>query len=216
MKTNINILLLLGILLLPGLSFAEPVSLKDSSEMKSAIKYSLQKYKLSSDLIYDLMKHESNHTPNVISIFGYPHDKHVKNNIKDACSFFKKHLLEKNISCKKNWIHLFPETYNELAAIEYYFKKEDSLNYDVGLMQINKANIKSLNLSLSSLLIDYKLNIDTGIKILGQCYRAMNNNTKKAVECYNKGTNENKFGKYNYYAAVVNIKRNRLELLDNN
>lgn len=87
---------------------------------------------------------------------------------------------------------------------KYFVKKYPYAikTYDLGLMQINISNIKGNEEEEKKYLFDIKKNSMYAANILQQCFGKFKN-VKYAVECYNKGTNRNKFGNFEYFNKVV-------------
>lgn len=87
---------------------------------------------------------------------------------------------------------------------KYFVKKYPSAvkTYDLGLMQINISNIKGGEETEKMYLFNTKINSLYGAAILQQCFGKFKN-VKYAIECYNKGTDKNKFGKFEYFNRVV-------------
>lgn len=134
-------------------------------------------------------------------------------------SKLKKFFIANNINFvqgKGDNHRLFSLTVNDMSTAKIYFHKFKYFlrkypnavkTYDLGIMQINISNIKHED-DEYKYLFNTKENIKYGAIILEQCYRSFKN-VKYAVECYNKGTNEKKFGSFEYFAKV---RKNYLEL----
>lgn len=97
---------------------------------------------------------------------------------------------------------------NKEKAEEYFYKFKWFVNkypyavktYDLGLMQINKSNIKD-ETKEKLYLLNTKVNSLYAAVLLQDCYNKFKN-VKFAIECYNKGTNYNKFGSFEYFKKV--------------
>lgn len=107
--------------------------------------------------------------------------------------------------------NLFSLTINDKEKAEevfykfkYFIKKYPYAvkTYDLGLMQINISNIKGNEEEEKKYLFDIKANSMYAANILQQCFGKFKN-VKFAIECYNKGTNKNKFGNFEYFSRVV-------------
>lgn len=86
---------------------------------------------------------------------------------------------------------------------KYFVKKYPNAikTYDLGLMQINISNIKGGEEKEKMYLLNTKINSLFGAVLLQDCYNKFKD-VKYAIECYNKGTNSNKFGSFEYYKKV--------------
>lgn len=91
---------------------------------------------------------------------------------------------------------------NVYHKFKYFLQNNPSAikTYDLGLMQINEANMKDANEKLFYL--DTKLNAIYAGFILQDCFNHFNKNVKFAIECYNKGTNSRNFGNFEYFQKV--------------
>lgn len=149
-------------------------------------------YNIDYKISYTIAKIESGFNPYAIGVLT---DKHrgkkilkaiVKKNVRFTFDSFKDKL---HISIK-------PNSYKEALDILKNLKELKIKNYDLGLMQINRQNIKSFA-EEKALLKSPKYNINKGIKILRDCYDKTGRNPIKALECYNKGFDFKKY-KYDY------------------
>lgn len=91
---------------------------------------------------------------------------------------------------------------NVYHKFKYFLQNNPSAikTYDLGLMQINEANMKEENEKMFYL--DTKLNTIYAGFILQDCFNHFNKNVKFAIECYNKGTNSKNFGNFEYFQKV--------------
>lgn len=99
-------------------------------------------------------------------------------------------------------IHDKDTAINVYHKFKYFLQSDPSAikTYDLGLMQINEANMKDGNEKMFYL--DTKLNTIYAGFILQDCFNHFNKNVKFAIECYNKGTNSKNFGNFEYFQRV--------------
>ena len=123
----------------------------------------------------------------------------------DALNIFFKN---NQIKFKQRTTHFSLFINDKDTAIDVYHKFKYFIHhnptaiktYDLGLMQINEANMKEENEKMFYL--DTKLNAIYAGFILQDCFNYFNKNVKFAIECYNKGTNSKKFGNFEYFQKV--------------
>ncbi|MDV7561164.1 lytic transglycosylase domain-containing protein [Acinetobacter baumannii] len=95
-----------------------------------------------------------------------------------------------------------PKTYNEAVSIAKKLIAQGK-NIDMGLGQINSANLRRLNLSVEQVL-DPCINLGAMQKILNECRsRASGNDLYQAFSCYNTGNHSSGF-RNGYVAKVSN------------
>lgn len=105
-------------------------------------------------------------------------------------------LTEYGLKHKKSekYISVFPDSQTQAEFLYEFIKKYEKklgiLDYDLGIMQINKKTINRLNLSEKKVYLNIYQNMDTGTKVMRQCYDILKNKTsiKNILECYNRGT----------------------------
>ena len=109
------------------------------------------------------------------------------------------------INCKSSFgahrATIYPKS-NEQAKLLLLSLNRLHLDYDVGLMQINKYNIEKRHLQPIRLLSDVFYNIDIGARIYKECSNRFSN-IEDSFECYNKGYDRRKFN-YRYSDAIIN------------
>jgi hypothetical protein len=150
-------------------------------------------FNISPNVLMGIIKTESNCNEYAINV-------NSKYKFKKNVYFTFKYYLPKNVKIKMNgkYIAIYPNTKRE-AILAYkilkFLEKKHLINtYDLGLMQINKINLKNKN--ELEYLLNYKQNIKLGANILYQCFLKFKNTDKgniKTFECYNKGYNNEKF-----------------------
>jgi len=144
--------------------------------------------KISPFILYAIAKTETNIHKYAIGIKSY-YSKSISN-------IFRKYGLQVNLDENHHFLDVLPK--NKYQAILAYkiLKKLNKyiITYDLGLMQINKYNLKHKN--ELSYLLNYKKNIKLASHILYKCFLHFRNSYKgyiKIIECYNKGFNNEKF-----------------------
>ncbi|MBZ8002377.1 transglycosylase SLT domain-containing protein [Campylobacter canadensis] len=110
-----------------------------------------------------------------------------------------------------DFISILPE--NKKSAEKIYnlifpnIKNLKIVDYDLGLMQLNRKTIQNYKISTYKALFDFKQNMLIGADILRGCFVTFNHNStiENVVECYNKGTNINILNKSNkkYYEKII-------------
>lgn len=164
------------------------------------IDYAAKRADIEPKLLRAISKTESNFNKFAIGIVLYKNKLEIfkntfleKNKVKYMDS---KRFVSLNIKSKK-------EAYFTLKNLQEYMYSNKNIvkTYDLGLMQININNIKNKEKEFKYYL-NTKLNTLFGALVLKQCYNYFNKNVKYAIECYNKGTNKNKFKKFSYYKKV--------------
>ena len=109
-------------------------------------------------------------------------------------------IIDCKYSFKRGRAIIYPNSNKEAKLLFLSLNRLD-LDYDVGLMQINKYNIKKRHLEPIRLLSDVFYNIDAGAKIYGECANYFKD-IEDSFECYNKGYNRRRFN-YKYSNAVI-------------
>lgn len=152
------------------------------------------KYNIDPKVIAAVAYYESRLYPNIVSILT---KSRYKKNI------VEKYLKKHNYKYKKHKrrVVVYVSKSNYPTKLFNYLNRL-KLGYDVGLMQINSFNIKSMKLNPVALLYNVPYNIEIGAKILRKCFDQFSNNIPNAFECYNKGYNTNKYT-YKYYTSVI-------------
>jgi len=92
----------------------------------------------------------------------------------------------------KYHISIYPKTKYQVK-VALYIINALKINFDAGLMQINRYNIKHMHLHLYRLFFDKSYNIFTGAYILNKCIDKFSPNVPNIFECYNIGYNVRKF-----------------------
>jgi soluble lytic murein transglycosylase-like protein len=156
--------------------------------------------KISPDILFAIMKTESNFHQNLILINTYAQYTFL------ISKFLKKH----GIVFKKHFVYIaiYPSKENLkniFDFVEYLKKNRFIKTYDIGLMQINYSNTRSKK-ERWRLLSDFKYNIEIGSKILYSCFQKFKyfkNSPKYLIECYNKGFNYEKYD-FSYFNRFIN------------
>lgn len=112
-------------------------------------------------------------------------------------------LQENKIAFKHSdpYISVSPKTKNE--AITLYDslitknKDADILDYDLGVMQVNRMNFKYYKVDERDYFLNYHKNIFLGTDVLRKCFDRFQT-AKDTIECYNRGTDDSRFRKNNY------------------
>lgn len=123
------------------------------------------------------------------------------------------HLKHKEVKYKRRGSHLgiYPDNLDTAFYILQFISKVGVRNYDIGLMQINSANIRKWKLNKMRLLSDRRYSLKIGQTVLKTCFDIFPYDVELAIECYNKGTNKKKLqrlkrnGKLNYYRMIASL-----------
>lgn len=148
-------------------------------------------------VLYIIAKIESGFNPLIISFTSFKDHNYP--------------FLKKNIKVYKNkyLISFIGDEVNLKFALRDLISK--GYRVDAGLMQINSINFSTDEIDN---IFDIKYNIDKSLIVLKKCINSVQN-TKKAIECYNKGNKRSivnfdyyKKFKNNYISAFVNYRKN--------
>lgn len=149
-----------------------------------------KKYNISKNVLYSIAKVESNLKP--LAIGTMPRNKtEGKRLIKYLNMIDCKHKVGEKDYTR---VSIFPKD-KEQAKLAYMIIDKFRINYDLGLVQINRWNVEKRNLDVYKLLFDEKYNVMVGAKILSECIGYNNGNVHDSLECYNKGTNKKKYNR---------------------
>lgn len=148
------------------------------------------KYNIDSKVLYTLAKIESNFNPFIISF--------TTTNPKDYNFLNLKKTIAK-YNGKKYIVTFSSKDRKGLDDLKFALRELIKLNIkvDVGLMQINSVNFKDDEIDN---IFKPRFNIQKSIAILKYCIYSKRQ-TKKAIECYNKGNR--KVRNYDYYARFL-------------
>lgn len=160
--------------------------------------------KISPFILYSVAKTETNVNKYAIGIKSY-YSKSIGN-------IFRKYGIKVKVNENKHFLSVLPKNKFQAKLAYKILKKLNRyiVTYDLGLMQINKYNLRNKN--ELSYLLNYKKNIKLASHILYKCFLRFKNSYKgyaKIFECYNKGFNDEKFTYsyfnrfYNNYLAVI-------------
>lgn len=152
------------------------------------------RYGIDKALLVSVAKHESGFEPFVVGIA-------LKNKQQKA---FIESCIEV-IGCKakvsSNRAVVYPNSKKEIQLLILALEKT-SIDYDVGLMQINQWNIKKRGLIIEELFYNTEYNVEIGAKILSECTLMFPKSLHNSLECYNKGTDSSKFNR-SYSSRVL-------------
>ena len=145
----------------------------DKLKIANAIKNASKEHNVDKRLLYTIAKIESNFTPNIIA-FVSPKKFHIFSKNFD--------VSVKNIPYDKKYL---VQIRAERKCLEIIARKliENGFSIDMGIMQINSANVSQSELPY---IFDIDFNIKKSIDILNFCANKKNH-IKKSIECYNKG-----------------------------
>ena len=170
------------------------LSLSLSLEAGTIFDYASKRHNVNKRILASIAYQESDFNMKVV---GVTLDKKRNSEILKKCLSV--------IDCKSTFsthrATIYPKN-NEQARLLLLSLDRLHLDYDVGLMQINKYNIKKRHLQPIRLLSDIFYNIDIGAKIYKECANHFNN-IEDSFECYNKGYDRRKFN-YRYSDAIIN------------
>jgi len=154
------------------------------------------RYNIDPKVIAAVAYYESGLYPNVVSILTKT--KYKKNIV---VKFLKRHGYKFKPHKRRVVVYVSKNNY---PAQMFNFLNKLRIGYDVGLMQINSFNIKSMKLNPVALLYNVPYNIEVGAKILRSCFDRFSDDTANAFECYNKGYNINNYN-YKYYSSIIKV-----------
>lgn len=97
---------------------------------------------------------------------------------------------------------IIPLNYEEARKAYLILTHFNLRNFDIGYSQINIKNIEKLKIDGNRLFVDTEYVFGYSAKILTDCWMFNKQNIYKAIECYNKGVNKNKYT-YNYTLKVI-------------
>lgn len=97
---------------------------------------------------------------------------------------------------------IIPLNYEEARKAYLILTHFNLRNFDIGYSQINIKNIEKLKIDGNRLFVDTEYVFGYSAKILTDCWMYNKQNIYKAIECYNKGVNKNKYT-YNYTLKVI-------------
>ncbi len=161
---------------------------------KMALQNAERKYGINENLLIAMSKVESKHNQYAIGTMTNGLEQLMK---------LKEYLELMNINHKSNGkknVSIFPRDSTEAKLVFSYIDRQ-GINYDLGLLQINKYNVEKRGLDTFSLLENIDYNIAIGTTILIECANYNNRDTLSSLECYNKGTDRSKYN--NSYAYKV-------------
>jgi len=157
---------------------------------------SSKKYNIEPKVFMSIVDTESNFSPYPISVVlnkkkAFALSKELKNNhIKHVVRKYKKSKI----------VSIDPSTIKNAIKALIIVKKTKSLKYDLGIAQINKCKIIDKGWDEIKILTDLPYSIDKSAKIIRNCMN-IHKDTKKAIECYNKGEYA-KYIEFDYYSKV--------------
>lgn len=171
-----RIFVALYIFVLPIISFAYTYE-----ELLKSIKYVAQNEAVAPEVLYTLVKIESNFNPYAISFLTN----------KQNAQYFKK-LETKNIKIKISKYTLNTSKWVvSIDPIDAFYAQEiakdlinQGFNIDVGLGQLNSANF---DISEIKYVFDPVYNLTKCAKILRVCFNAKYKDIMQTIECYNYG-----------------------------
>jgi len=97
---------------------------------------------------------------------------------------------------------IMPMNYEDARKVYLILTHFNLKNFDLGYSQINIKNIQKLKIDGNRLFVDTEYVFGYSAKILTDCWVYNKQNIYKAIECYNKGVNKNKYT-YNYTQKVI-------------
>ena len=216
MKNNVLIVFVIGILL-EGIAFSKAFPYTVVENRISSY------YNIDKKIVRSIIKTESGFSQYAVLI--------KSNRLRDLVLYLKRHGIRyKRRSFK--YVAIFPANkkeaifcYNNIFGTRNGRKKFHIIDYDAGLMQINKSNFERYKLGLDYYL-DFSKNMVAGVYILRNCFdwarrkfsaNGMTDVVVYAIECYNKGGNKRKIDryKYNYARKVLNNYIRLIERGDN-
>lgn len=112
-------------------------------------------------------------------------------------------LQENKIAFKHSepYISVSPKTKNEAMILyDQLIAKSrdfDIVDYDLGVMQVNRLNFKYYKVDEKDYFLNYQKNIFLGTDVLRKCFDRFQT-AKDTIECYNRGTDDSRFRKNNY------------------
>ena len=159
-------------------------------------------YNIDKTILVAFAKQESDFNPLAIGVMIRKKEKVLAT---EACLDIigTKYKMSKN----KRHVAIYPKNPKEINLIFMMLDKL-GLDYDLGVMQINRYNIKKRHLNRFKLIYDAEYNIMMGAKILKECSDRFPSNIQYAFECYNKGTDKRRFNKS--YSRQILLKYKKL------
>lgn len=146
-----------------------------------------KKYNVDKKLIFAYILTESNGKPYPI-LLKTDKTKLLTEILKDYSYDFK---------ASGKYISIFPLTKTQAEFLYDFLKKYETklaiLDYDLGIMQINKRTVKRFNLNEKKVYLDIFTNMEVGTKVMRACYDTLKTKTsvENILECYNRGTSIN-------------------------
>jgi len=154
-----------------------------------------QKYNINKKILASIAMHESKFEPSIVGV-------NIGSN-KKKIEILAKYL--KAIGCKhsiyRHRAHIYLKD-DTNAKIVFFVLNRLKMDYDVGIMQINKYNIDAMHLDPIELINNVYYNIDIGAKVYDTCRNVYGNNLELVFECYNKGFDRKKYN-YKYSNNII-------------
>lgn len=171
--------------------------------LKSIVNVS-HKNRIESEILYTIVKIESNFEPFVISLLTSQKEAKL---FKDYEIQYAKINIGRYSLDKRKWIvNIFPQN-EEIAKI--LIKNLLKLDYsiDVGLGQINSSNFSSSEIDK---ILDPTYNLSKSAKVLRCCFNYKKKDIRQTIECYNYGMR--KRDSYPYFKKFIeNYKKDFLK-----
>jgi len=159
-----------------------------------------QKYNINKKILASIAMHESKFEPSIVGVNIGSNKKKIQILSDSLKAIGCKHVIYPH----RAHIYLKDESN---AKMVFFVLNRLKMDYDVGIMQINKYNINSMHLDPVKLLKNVYYNIDIGAKIYSTCRKVYGSDLELVFECYNKGFNKKKYN-YNYSSnIIVNYKK---------
>ena len=169
----------------------------DQNNIMQAIEIVSSEENISKDILFTIVKIESDFSPLVISFLTNEENakyfKTLENeNIKIVIG---KYSLDNS----KQVVTIYPNTLRRAIKISKSLL-ENNFNIDVGLAQINSSNF---SINEIDEIFEPLNNLRRSSKILRNCYNAKNKKMQETIECYNYGMRQRE--SYPYYTRFYNF-----------
>lgn len=159
-----------------------------------ALQNAERKYGINENLLTAMSKVESNHNQYAIGTMPKGEEQ-----LKALLGYLQNMNIDHKSNDKKN-VSIFPKDSTE-AKLVFLFIDKLEINYDLGLLQINRYNVTKRRLDTFELLENIDYNIAVGATILIECATYNGRDALSSLECYNKGTDRSKYN--NSYAYKI-------------
>lgn len=175
-----------------------------NEEIIKAIAEVSYNHRVEPEILYTIVKIESNFNPFVISLLTTQKEANLFKSYESKLASIS--IGKYSLNNKKWIVNIFPKS--EYMA-KFFIKNLLNLNYsiDVGLGQINSANF---SLNEIDKILSPTYNLSKAAAVLRSCFNYKKQDIKKTIECYNYGMR--KQNSYPYFKKFIeNYKKDFLK-----